>query len=129
MPSWRSRSTEVPATPRTSRILPPFGTFLTSQLAQQHAEALLVDVDVDRLLGVENVVEGDEHDAGVLGALDHRLEGRRVLRVDDDRVIAGIDEVVDRGDLRRHVLAGRDDLEFLELGRDVGLRRHRPWPS
>ena len=51
------------------------------------------------------------------------LNAVRVLRVDDDRVEAGIDEVVDRGDLRGDVLAGRDDLEFLELGRDVGLRR------
>ena len=49
-------------------------------------------------------------------------EGGRVLRVDDDGVVAGIDEVVDRRDLRRHVLAGRDDLEFLELGGDVRLR-------
>ena len=34
MPLCRSVSTEVPATPRTSRILPPFGMFLTSQCAQ-----------------------------------------------------------------------------------------------
>ena len=45
---------------------------LISQLAQQYAEALLVDVDVDGVLGVEDVVERDEHDAGVLGALDDR---------------------------------------------------------
>ena len=58
-------STEVPATPRTSRILPPFGRCLISHLAQQHAEALLVDVDVDGVFGVEDVVEGDQDDAGV----------------------------------------------------------------
>ena len=87
------------------------------------AKALLIDVDVDRILRVENVVERDKHDARVVGALDHRLEGRRVLRVDDDRVETGIDEVVDRGDLRGNVLAGGDDLELLELGGDVGLRR------
>src|ERR1700733_11672680 len=34
MPSCRSRSTDVPDTPRISRILPPLGTFLISQLAQ-----------------------------------------------------------------------------------------------
>ena len=34
MPLWRSVSTEVPATPRTSRILPPSGMCLTSQLPQ-----------------------------------------------------------------------------------------------
>ena len=122
MPLWRSVSTEVPATPRTSRILPPFGHVLDQPVGPEHAEALLVDVDVDRVLGVEDVVEGDEDDAGFLGALDHRAEGRRVLGVDDDGVIARVDEVVDRRDLRRHVLAGRDDLEFLELGGDVGLR-------
>ena len=72
--------------------------------------------------GVEDVVEGDEDDAGFLGALDDRAEGGRVLRVDDDRVIAGVDEVVDGRNLRRHVLAGRDDLEFLELGGDIRLR-------
>ena len=43
--------------------------------------------------------------------------------VDDDGVIAGVDEIVDRRNLRRHVLAGGDDLEFLELGRDSRLRR------
>ena len=72
MPLWRSVSTEVPATPRTSRILPPFGHVLDQPVAPEHAEALLVDVDVDRVLGVEDVVEGDEDDAGFLGALDHR---------------------------------------------------------
>ena len=72
---------------------------------------------------VENVVERHQHDACVVGALDDRLERRRILRVDDDRVEAGIDEIVDRGDLRGDVLAGRDDLELLELGGDVGLRR------
>jgi len=40
----------------------------------------------------------------------------------------GIDKVVDRGDLRGNVLAGRNDLELLDLGGDfrrsgIGLRR------
>ena len=128
MPSWRSRSTDVPETPRTSRTLPPLGICLASH-SPVDAKALLVDVDVDRILGVEDVVEGDEHDARVVGALDDRLERRRILRVDDDRVEAGIDEVVDRRDLRGDVLAGRDDLELLELGGDIRLRRDRPWRS
>src|SRR4029453_12434425 len=34
MPSCRSRSTDVPDTPRTSSTLPPFGTFFTSHSAQ-----------------------------------------------------------------------------------------------
>ena len=94
---------------------------LARAIAPVVAETLLVDIDVDRLLGVEDVVERHEHDAGVVGTLDHRFKCRRVLGVDDDRRQAGIDEVVDRGDLRGDVLAGRDDLEFLELGLDVGL--------
>ena len=87
------------------------------------AKALLVDVDVDRILGVENVVEGDEHHARGVGALDDWLERFWILRVNDNRVVAGIDEIVDRGDLGRDVFAGRDDLEFLELGGDVRLIR------
>ena len=102
--------------------LAAFRQMLGQPVRPQHAEALLVDIDVDGVLGVENVVEGDQHDAGFLGALDDGREGGRVLGVDDDGVIAGIDEVVDRRDLRRHVLAGRDDLEFLELRRHVRLR-------
>src|SRR5258708_21441267 len=34
IPSWRSRSTDVRATPRPSSTLPPFGTFFTSHSAQ-----------------------------------------------------------------------------------------------
>src|SRR5437764_3142238 len=41
-------------------------------------------------------------------------EGLRVLRIDDDRVIAGIDEVVDRGDLRGDIFAGRYHLRSEE---------------
>ena len=94
---------------------------LDQPVAPEHAEALLVDVDVDGVFRVEDVVEGDEHDAGSLRPLDDRAERLRVLGVDDDRVIAGIDEVVDRGDLRGDVLAGRDDLELLQLGGDFRL--------
>ena len=90
-------------------------------IGPQLAQALLVDVDVDGLVGVERVVECHEYNAGGVGALDDRREGGRVLGVHDDRVVAGVDEVVDRGDLRGEILAGRDDLELLELGGDVGL--------
>ena len=89
------------------------------------AEALLVDIDVYRILGVENVVKSDEHDTGLLRPLDHRPEGLGVLGVDDDGIILGIDEVVDRGDLGGDVLAGRHHLEFLELCLDVRLSRIR----
>ncbi len=91
-------------------------------LRPELAEAFLVDVHVDRVFGVENVVERDEDDAGFLGPLDDGAEGGRVLRVDDDRVEAGIDEVVDGRDLGRHVFAGGDDLELLQLRSDVRLR-------
>ena len=98
------------------------GDVLDQPVAPELAQALLVDVDVDGVGGVEDVVEGDEDDARLLGALDDRAEGGRVLGVDDDGVVAGVDEVVDRRDLRRHVLAGGDDLELRELRGDVGLR-------
>ena len=103
--------------------LAAIGNVLDQPVGPQDAQSLLVDVDVDGVLGVQCVVEGDQDDARLLGALDDRREGGRVLGVDDDGVIAGIDEVVDRRNLGRHILAGRDDLEFLELGRDFRLRR------
>ena len=103
--------------------LAAIGNMFRQPFTPVDAKTLLVDVDVDRILRVENVVEGDEHDARVVGALDDRLERRRILRIDDDRVEAGIDEIVDRRDLRGDVLASRNDLEFLELGGDVRLRR------
>ena len=101
--------------------LAAIGHLVDQPMTPEFAEALLVDVDVDRVLGVENVVEGDKDHAGILGALDHGCEGLRVLGVDDDRVVAGIDEVVDRRDLRGHIFAGRDDLEFLQQCRDFRL--------
>ena len=52
------------------------------------AEPLLVDVDVDRLLGIEDVVERHQHDARIVGALDHRLERRRILGVHHDGIVA-----------------------------------------
>ena len=103
--------------------LAAIGQMLGEPVRPQDAEALLIDIDIDRILRVEDVVEGDEDDAGFLGALDTGSEGGWILGVDDDRVIARVDEVVDRRDLCRHVLAGRDDLEFLQLGGDIGLRR------
>jgi hypothetical protein len=92
-------------------------------LGPQHAKPVLVDVHVDRVFTVERIVERDQHDAGLLRAADRWPERGGILRVDDDRVVAGVDEIVDGRDLRRDVLAGRDDLEFLELGGHSRLRR------
>src|SRR5262249_8899562 len=103
--------------------LAAIGDVLDQPVGPQHTQPLLIDVDIDSVLGVEDVVEGDEDHAGRLRALDHRPERFRVLRVDDDRVIAGIDEVVDRGDLRGDILAGRHDLELLQLRGDIRLGR------
>jgi hypothetical protein len=103
--------------------LAPVWQMLVEPLRPKDTKPLLVDVNVDRVLGVEGVVERDEHYACFLRSFDDRLERFRILGVSHDRVVTGIDEVVDRGDLRRDVVAGRDDLEFLELGGDFGLRR------
>ena len=42
-------------------------------------QALLVDVDVDRVFTIENIVERHQDDARVVGALDPQVESRRVL--------------------------------------------------
>ena len=102
--------------------LAAIGQMLVEPLRPIDPEALLVDIDVDRVFAIENIVERHQNDACVIGSLDDGLERRRILSVDDDRVEAGIDEIIDCCDLRGDVLAGRDDLELLELGRNVGLR-------
>jgi hypothetical protein len=73
-------------------------------------------------LGIEDVVERYQYDAGVVGTLDDGFECRRVLRIDHDGVEPRIDEIVDGRDLRRHVFTGGDDLVLLELGGHFGLR-------
>ena len=40
------------------------GDMLDQPIGPEHAQALLVDVDIDGVFGVENVVEGDEDHAG-----------------------------------------------------------------
>ena len=45
----------------------------------------------------------------------------RVVGDHHDRVVPGIDELVDRADLRGHVLADADDLELCDVGLHVGL--------
>ena len=85
------------------------------------AHQVLVFVDLQDLVGIEHVVEGHEHDTGLVGAADDGAEGGRIDRDRDDRVVAGIDEVIDRGELRGDVGSGGDDLEFLDERRDLGL--------
>ena len=72
-------------------------------------------VDVDRL-----AVDIDQRRAGGLGGLGHRLGGRSVDRVDDDRVHAGGYEVVDLVELARHVVLGVFDLD-IDAFHSVGL--------
>ena len=75
----------------------------------------LVLVDLHHLVGVEHVVEGHQHDAGLVGALDHRVEAVGLTAM---VTIASKPELMKfsiapicAGD----VGAGRDDLEFLDL--------------
>ena len=82
-------------------------------LGRLHRPALLVDADVDGVLGRHLRVGGDDQDALGLGLSEDRIEGRRAVRVDDDGVDALIDEVADVADLALHVDVGRlhDDID------------------
>ena len=101
------------------------------------AHVLEVDDDaVGARLG-DDAVEGDDDDAGVAGLLDRAIQrvGRR--GVDDDRVIALQDEVLDLGGLGRHFLVGgrehvrrADDLvRHRLLADDVVALQHRLAPG
>ena len=91
------------------------------EFGRGHAKTLLVDVDGNLLVAVDDVVEREQHHARVVRLLDDSAEGRGVVGVDDDGVEALIDEVVGRRDLRRDILADRDDLELLDVLRDFWL--------
>ncbi len=82
-----------------------------------------LEVDDDAIgagLG-DDAVEGDDDDAGVAGLLDRAVQ--RVGRggVDDDRVVALQDQVLDLRGLRRHFLVGGG--EDVGGGDDVVLDR------
>ena len=119
MPIERSRSTELPGRPRTSRILPPVlpcGLQLVDQELRPLAAHLeLVLVDLHHRVGVEHVVEGHEHHVLAVGEADHPVEAVGRDGDGDDRVEALVDEVLDGAELRRRVGAGRDDLELGDL--------------
>ena len=81
----------------------------------------LVDIHRDCIGGLNHIVEGQEHYPGGIGAFDYRRERGRVKRVNDDRIIAGVDEVIGRGDLSGEILAGRDHFELFDLALDARL--------
>ena len=81
------------------------------------AKLELVLVDLDDLVGVEHVVIGARCTVPARWArLITGVERAWIDRVDDDAVVAGGDEIVDRCDLRRRIVADRNHLEFGELG-------------
>ena len=118
--------------PLTSRILPVFaGMWLSEIFAGQLADFGLVFVDHDDLVRIDDHVERDHDHVCRGGAVHHRTVRRRVVGDHDDRVVAGVDELVDRADLRGHILADADHLEFrhvrLHVGLfDIGLARSAP---
>ena len=125
-PRWRSRSTELPGRPRTSRILPSFLPIsLSRNLADISPISMLVLVDHHHLVGVEDVVERHDHDVVAVGEPDHAVEALGADRDGDDRVEALVDEVLDGAELRGGVGAGRDDLELLDVLLDARLLGER----
>ena len=85
--------------------------------------AHVLEVD-DHAIGArlgDDAVEGDDDDAGVAGLLDRAVQRVGRSGVDDDRVIALQDEVLDLGGLGRHFLVGGRE----NIGCGDDLVRHR----
>ena len=94
---------------------------LEQELGRHAAHFLLVLVDLHHLVGVEHVVERHDDDVVLVGEADDAVEAFGRDRVDDDRVVALVDEVLHRAELRGDVGAGRDDLELLDVLLDPRL--------
>ena len=102
-PIWRSRSTELPGRPRTSRILPRAScpSSLSRNLADMRPISQLVLVDHHHLVGVEHVVERHDHHVVAVGEADDAVEAVGRHGDGDDGVEALVDEVLDGAELRR----------------------------
>ena len=76
-------------------------------------------------LGGDERVDRDDRDPGRDGLVDRRVERVRIVRVDDDRVDVGRDQVADVGQLTGRVRVVVDDGDLVDLaGRDrLGLDR------
>ena len=101
------------------------------------AHVLEVDDDAPGAGLGDDAVEGDDDDAGVAGLLDGAVERIGRGGVDDDRVIALQDQVLDLRRLRRHFLVGGgedvgrgdDAVGDRLLGDDVVALQHRLPPG
>ena len=80
------------------------------------AHLVLVFADLHHLVGVQKVVERHQHHALGVRLTDHAVKAGGRHGDGDDRVEALVDEVFDGAELCRGVSAGRDDLEFLQVG-------------
>ena len=89
--------------------------------AGQPADVGLGFVDHDDLVGIDDHVERDHDHVGRRGAVHDRTIRRRVVGDHDDRVVAGVDELIDRADLRGHILADADHFEFCHVRLHVRL--------
>ncbi len=108
--------------PLTSRILPVLVGHVAEQIfAGQSSDIGLGLVDHDDLVRIDDYVERNHDHVRGSGALHRRTVRRRVVGDHDDRVIAGVDELVDRADLRGDILADADHLEFGHVRLHVGL--------
>ena len=121
-PTCRSRSTELPGSPRTSRMSPDFLPDCSMIQSRRHAaHFLLVLVDHHHLVGIEDVVEGNDDDVVLVGEADDAIKPVRRDRDGDDRLDALVDEILHGAELRGDVGAGGNDLELLDVLLDARL--------
>jgi hypothetical protein len=87
---------------------------LREPLGADPAELLLGDTDVDDVRVVDGLVDGEDQDVLGHGLLEHGVERRGRVRVDDDRVDVLVDQVTNLLDLAVDVGVGVLDDEVVE---------------
>ena len=137
MPSWMASSIDGSGQAADLEQVPALGLELRHLLDFLLAHVLEVDDDaISAGLG-DDAVERDDDDARVAGLLDRAVQRVGRSGVDDDRVIALQDEVLDLGGLGRHFLVGGgenvrrgdDPVRDRLLGDDVVALQHRLAPG
>ena len=124
-PMWRSVSAGWPARPRMYQTVPSPPRCSNSQRgAELGVEDLVVVQVVGALMGHEGV-DRDGRDAGFFGLVEACVKRLGIVRVEDDRVDVGSDEVADVAEL-----AGRVDVPrgIASSPRPGPMPAPRPWP-
>src|SRR6202022_3337822 len=73
------------------------------------------------LIAVDRVIVRNEEHAGPLGSVDDRLERGRADCIDQDHVVASVDEVINCPYLRRNIGTGTDDFQFFNQRFDLRI--------